>query len=160
MVERRNHPFSFTIYFYAARGRIARVIAIRQPSRRKTLFTMRDFFGISFPSWYIAGRRCRARSEMENKPIHCLRGWRIFIEEGSSVILPGGLLGQEKSPCVWLWMCKQAPRSPFSRIFSSSSVTQPAFILPFAPQCAVTTGAIEPRWDIFCFQLSPLGTVR
>lgn len=144
MVERRNRPFSFTIYFYAARGRIARVIAVRQPSGRNTLFTVRDFFGMSFSLWCIRGRLCRARSEMENDPVCCPRGWRIVIEEGSSVDLTGDVLGQENSRCVWLRLSKQAPRSPFSWIFSSSSATQPSFILPFAPWCAIATGAIEP----------------
>lgn len=146
MVERRNHPFSFTIYFYAARGRIARVIAVRQTLWKENLIYREGFFffGMHYSSSCIGGRLGRARSEMESERVHCPRGWGIFTERGSSVGLLAGLLGQEKSPGVWLWMCKQAPRSPFGPVFSSSSITQPAFILPFAPRCTTTTGATEP----------------
>lgn len=133
-----------------------------KPSGRKTLFTARDFFffGMHYSSSCIGGRLSRARSEMESERIHCPRGWGIFTERGSSVGLSAGLLGQEKSPGVWLWMCKQAPRSPFSPVFSSSSITQPAFVFPFAPRCTTTTGATEPRWGTFSFWLSPLRAVR
>jgi len=154
MAERRNHPFSSTIYFYAARGRLVRVLAVRQPSGRKTLFTTRDFFfGGSFSWWCTGGRPCRARSEVENKPVRWPRGWGIFAEGGSGMDLTGGLfIGSGK-----ISRCLAAATSPFSRIFPISSVTQPGLILPLAPGCAVTAGA---RVGTCCFRLSWLGAAR
>lgn len=118
MVERRNHPFSFTIYFYPARDRIARAVAVRQSPGRKALFTAVGYFGRLFSSQRIGGRLCRAEREMGESPFPA-QEWGLS-QGGLRVCLQAGLVGQEKPPHVWLWAWTQASISPFSQRFSCS----------------------------------------
>lgn len=70
MVERRNHPFSFTIYFYPAVDRIARTVAVRQSPGRKALFTAVGYFGMLFITvqW---GKALQGPTRDGREPIPC-----------------------------------------------------------------------------------------